>query len=422
MTPRVSERAGARAAAENEPKPDAAAHVQRLDRERAARDEFWRWGRIVFALASVFLVVQLLHMVQGVVDAVLRVLLLLVFGGLVALVLLPLERLLVRRMPPTPAALLSLLAAVVAAGAVGYAISQGVIGEAQQLSHNLPQLEKPFQELQRFLSQHGIDVGIGSLASSLGIQASPGNIGSAIVSALSFTVELAVDAVIVIVAAFWLLRDRVRLRHGAVRVLPARWRVETEFAFEAFATVFGGYLRGQLLLAALVGLLALAGSALIGVPFPFLVGFAAGVFELIPLAGPFIGGGVAVLFALTRSPGVALATIGLFAVIHIVEGYVVAPRVQGRFVRLHPLVSLLALVAGVYAGGFLGAFFAVPVASLAAVLLRARLSDLREAEPELFAMTADDRELVSRRRNLLREYRGNLVARLKSAVQRLVRS
>jgi predicted PurR-regulated permease PerM len=398
----------------------ASEHAHDVEQQRAMRQSFWRWGRIVFVLASIFLVVQLLHMVQGIVDGILNVLLLLLFGGLVAVVLVPIDRVLNRRMPATLSALLSLLAALVVVGGVGYAISIGVIREAQSLPGNLPRLERPFQELQQFLSQHGINVSIGSVASSLGINTSGNNVASAVISALSFTVQLLVDIVIVVVTTFWLLRDRLRLRRGLLAFLPARWRVETEFGLDAFVVVFGGYIRGQLVLALLVGLLALGGCALLGVPFPFLVGFAAGIFELIPLAGPFIGGAVAVLFAFTRSPVLILPTIALFVVIHVVEGYVVAPHVQGRFVRLHPLVSLLSLLAGAYAGGFLGAFFAVPVASLVAVIARARLADLRETEPELFMMSSDDQDLRGRRRRLLGEYRVGVLGAVKRTARRLL--
>jgi len=211
------------------------------------------------------------------------------------------------------------------------------------------------------------------------------------------------------------------LRSGLLGFLPAHWRVETEFGIDAVVAVFGGYIRGQLILAALVGVLALSWCVLLGVPFPLLVVVAAGVFELIPLAGPFVGGAIALLFALTRTPGLALETLALFVVIHAIEGYVVSPRVQGRFVRLHPLVSLLALIAGVYAGGFLGAFLAVPVASLVAVVVRAHVSDLRHREPELFAMSPDDRQAAERRRRLVGRYSTGLTAKVRQLVRRLKR-
>src|SRR5207302_638933 len=82
---------------------------------------------------------------------------------------------------------------------------------------------------------------------------------------------------------------------------------------------------------------------------------AAGIFELVPLVGPFLGGAVAILLAFTISPVLALGALILFLGIHVVEGYVLAPRIQARFVRLHPLIALLALIAGIEVAGFLRA-------------------------------------------------------------------
>jgi predicted PurR-regulated permease PerM len=81
-----------------------------------------------------------------------------------------------------------------------------------------------------------------------------------------------------------------------------------------------------------------------------------------------------------------------------------APRIQAKFVRLHPLVTILALVAGIELGGFLGAFVAVPLASLAAVFVRAAMGDARSHRPELFRERRDQR-VERRRRRLLSEFR-----------------
>ena len=99
------------------------------------------------------------------------------------------------------------------------------------------------------------------------------------------------------------------------------------------------------------------------------------------------------------------ATLALFLVIHFIEGYVLAPRIQARFVQLHPLIALLALFAGVEVAGFLGALFAVPAASLVAVYVRAAVGDIRASRPELFAVLRADALRDRRRQRLLSEFR-----------------
>jgi predicted PurR-regulated permease PerM len=400
--------------AEHQPSDAAGTPEQRARREEdeglaearitTLRDSFWRWGRVMFVLVALFVGVQLLLMLGGIVAAVLRVILYVVFGGIVALIVEPLTRLLRRAIPRPLAALLSLLALLGVVFLLGLVLGQSILSEVKSLSSSLPRLEQPFQQLQQWLVQHGFNVSIGSVAGSLGLHLSSSSEGSLLVSALSVTVQLVVDTVVVLVTAFWLLDDHEALRDGLLNILPTRMRLETDFVLKAFVAVFGGYLRGQLVLAVLVGTLAGLGCWLLGVPYPLIIAVAAGAFELIPLAGPFVGAAVAVLFAYTQSSQLALEVIGLFILIHVIEGYVVSPRIQGRFVRLHPLVTLLALLVGAESSGFLGAFFAVPVASLLAVIVRAGVRELRTTQPELFMSGAHEAALRGQRRALLDEY------------------
>jgi predicted PurR-regulated permease PerM len=190
-----------------------------------------------------------------------------------------------------------------------------------------------------------------------------------------------------------------------VGLLPGALRVNVEFGLDATAVVIGGYVRAQLFLALIIGALAGIGCAIIGVPFPLVVAIAAGIFELIPLIGPFAGGAVALLLALTVSPTLALVTVFLFIGIHVIEGYVLAPRIQAKFVQLHPLVALLALFTGIEVGGFLGAFFAVPAASLIAVFIRAAVGDWRATRPDLFTIRRGDYFSEQRRETILGEFR-----------------
>ncbi len=136
-----------------------------------------------------------------------------------------------------------------------------------------------------------------------------------------------------------------------------------------------------------------------------MVALAAGTFELIPLVGPFVGGGVALLLALTKSPTLAIFTVILFLGIHVVEGYLLVPRIQARFLQLHPVLTLLALFAGVDAAGFLGALVAVPATSYLTVLIRAWVGDWRAQRPDLFATGKGDSLGDIRNRRLLRSFR-----------------
>ncbi len=414
---------GSAADEETPPQPRALPPPEKTEEERrrALRDSFWQWGRVLFIVAAAYFAVQLLAMIGGVVSAVLTVLLYVVFGGIIALIVAPFNRLFRRALPAPLAALLSLIVLVGVIALLVYEVGAPVAGQAHALSAALPRLERPFIDLQHTLAQHGINVSLGAVASVLGIQVSGATSGTVLLNVVSFTAKLLIDFLITLVAAFWLLCDGEGLRRGVLNVLPGRWRTETDFVLNAFMVVFGGYLRGQVLLAGVVGVLAGVGCFLLGVPFPLVVGVAAGVFELIPLAGPFVGAGIGAIFALTVSPALTFETLGLFLFIHIIEGYVISPRIQGRFVRLHPLVTLLALLTGVAAGGFLGAFFAVPLASVVALIARVGIADLRAAQPDMYMISDSAIEARGRRRRLLAQYRVHPGAATRRVARRIGR-
>ena len=378
-------------------------------RGRSLRQSFWSWGRAAFALATVFLAWQLLLIARGVVSAVLGMVLLTIFAGVVAMVCAPAAKAMVRylRFPRTLAVLVALLLLVGTAAGIVLLIAGPLVAESKTLVADLPKLDRELSGLQSWLSYRGINVGTLSLSALAGRLFSSAASGGFIVGALTGTFSFLVDVVVVLVSAFWFLRDHKRLRHLIVDNLPSGWRAHVDFGLSAFTVVIGGYVRGQLAMALIVGTLAGVGSAMIGVPLPLVVAVAAGFFELIPMVGPFAGAALAGVLALTVSPFLVLEVIIVFLVIHAIEGYLVAPRLQAKFVRLHPVVAFLALFTGIEVGGFLGAIVAVPMASFAAVLLSSVIGDVRAERPDLFDGRLPPASVAAqrRRRSLLREYR-----------------
>ena len=374
------------------------------------RRSAWWWIRAAAVLGTIFLAVQLLGVVQSFLGAVLTVVLYVIFGAVIAFLADPVVRLLEERLhvPRIAAILLSLLTGLGLAALLIFLIAAPIVDEASQLTKQGPALIKQindvFNNVRDQLAAHGIQLNGNGVSSTISSDVS-GRIAGALLSIVYSTLTILIDILVTLVVAFWMLKDGELLRAGVVNLLPGRIRSEANFALDAFEVVVGGYVRGQLVMALIVGSMAGLGCWAIGVPFPLVVAIAAATFELIPLVGAFIGGAVAILLALTRSPQTALFALLLFVGIHIVEGYLLAPRIQGRFVRLHPLVMLLALFAGAETGGFLGAFVAVPLASLIAVFVRAALGDARSQHPELFREQRADQYLERRRRRLLSEFR-----------------
>ncbi|RJQ11766.1 MAG: AI-2E family transporter [Bacillota bacterium] len=168
--------------------------------------------------------------------------------------------------------------------------------------------------------------------------------------------------------AFYLIRDRDVIRNGVATLLPVSSRGETLRALSEMNQVLAGYIRGQLLVAAIVGSLVGIAAQILGLPFSAILGVVAGVTNVIPYFGPIIGAVPAVGLALLESPLLALKTIAAFFVIQQIDSLFVTPRILGVSVGLHPLVVIFSLLAGLNLYGILGMLVAVPAVAVGKVL------------------------------------------------------
>ena len=126
----------------------------------------------------------------------------------------------------------------------------------------------------------------------------------------------------------------------------------------------GAWMRGQLLLMLIVGIVTYIGLTILGVRFALSLAFLAGILEVVPLAGPIIAAVPAVLVALPDSSFLAGATIILYIIIQQLENNLIVPFVLNKAVGIHPITTLIALSIGAELGGLMGAILAVPTALL----------------------------------------------------------
>ena len=129
-------------------------------------------------------------------------------------------------------------------------------------------------------------------------------------------------------------------------------------------------MRGQLTLMATMGVMTGIAYSLLGVPGALLLALIAAITEAIPIIGPLLGAIPAVLVAATVSPELALIVAGIYVVLQFVEGNVLVPIIMRNAVGISPLLILVSLLIGAAAGGFIGAFLAVPVAASLEIVLQ----------------------------------------------------
>ena len=171
------------------------------------------------------------------------------------------------------------------------------------------------------------------------------------------------------VMAFYLLVDLPRLERGAMALIPPGRRDEIRGLMDRIGQAVGGFFRGQLLVALFVGVASSIGLWLIGLPFWLLVGMVAGVFNLVPLVGPFIGGGLAVIIALlSGEPLKAVWAALVLLIVQQIDNHLISPNVMSRTVQLHPVVVMLALLVGASFAGLFGMLIIVPLVAVAKIV------------------------------------------------------
>jgi predicted PurR-regulated permease PerM len=198
------------------------------------------------------------------------------------------------------------------------------------------------------------------------LQAAGKTIAASSVDIITGVLGTIVDIILVLILSVYLTVDGERLARWLREQAPGGQRRQVTILFAIINQVVGGYIRGTLTLAALIGVLVGGGMTVLGVRYGVLLGVLAFFMEFIPVVGVLISGAVSVGLALTPPGGIikALIVLAYFVGVHIIEGDVVGPRIVGRAVGIHPATALIAFVAGTEIFGVWGALFAAPLAGL----------------------------------------------------------
>ena len=167
---------------------------------------------------------------------------------------------------------------------------------------------------------------------------------------------------------FW-LTERSRLQRYVLAFLPHERRAGIRDAWNEVETRLGLWVRGQLILMATIGVSTGIAYSLIGLPAALLLALIAAITEVIPIIGPIIGAIPAVLVATTLGPEAVVLTIGVYFVLHLIEGNILVPLVMRNSVGLSPFLVLVSLLVGGTVGGILGAIVAVPIVAGITVIL-----------------------------------------------------
>jgi predicted PurR-regulated permease PerM len=336
------------------------------------RVNWQRWRDILIVVICVGILFWAAFSIMGI---FVHALVLLLLAMAVAFLVTPLVNLLNNRIPRLLAALIVYI--VVISGLVGlcYALVFSLIQQVNYFSTHLPEyvqnLPTTYTTTLDWLVKQGIPLSSINKAISLitdRLNSFALSLATNLVSIVQIVGEVIVNIMLVIVLSFYLTLDGNRLRNAVINVAPKQ-SIPHIFVFQdALNRVVGNYIRGQLTLATIIGVLAGVGCYFLGLSnFALIIGVLAFLFETIPMLGPALASIPAILISLLLPDPFprTYAIIVYFVIIQVFEGNVLGPRIVGHAVGLHPVVSILALIVGVQLFGAFGALIATPV--LAAV-------------------------------------------------------
>jgi predicted PurR-regulated permease PerM len=289
-----------------------------------------------------------------------------------------------------PALIVVFLSAIIPIAALGWFFGELIFDQAKGLVQSLPgwwasavqwtQVHAP--QIEHLL----VDTKIGQAAGDA-VQGQ----GDTVVSLLQFLGQRAMSAgagviswvgalvcwaVAPIYFAFFLMADTSRIENleRYIPLLKSETRKDLLYLFKEFLTIIVAFFRGQLVIAFLQGLLFAIGFTIVGLKYGFVIGLTLGFLNIVPYLGNIIGLGTALPLAFFQPGGGitrVLAVLVVFAVVQLIEGYLLTPKIMGDRTGLHPVVIILAIFFwGSALNGIMGMILAIPLTAFLVVFWR----------------------------------------------------
>lgn len=193
----------------------------------------------------------------------------------------------------------------------------------------------------------------------------------------------------VLVLNFWLLKDQQKLQRLMIEQIPTDYQEDTRRLAQEIVQIWEGFLRGQIVLGVVIGLVTWVVLFILGMPGAGGLALLAGIMELLPTVGPAISGTIGTLVALFLGPTwmpVSHLTFALiigiaYGILGQIESIYFIPRLVGGRVNLHPAVAFVSVIAGTLVFGALGILLATPVVATLRTLLTYLYRKLLDQEP-----------------------------------------
>jgi predicted PurR-regulated permease PerM len=331
------------------------------------------WQRTRDILICIICICLIFWAAWSVASQFVDVIIILLLSMAVAFLLTPAVNLLARY--HVPRVLATFIAYIVVLSVVGglayelvFSLIQQAVSFSDTISNFATNLPTNFANFIKFLEVQG-HIPDSNIQSAIGqIQAQATDFAKSLATNALNIVVIATGAilniVLVIVISFYLTVDGKHIRDRIIAIMPRRSLNGVLLFEDALNRVVGNYIRGQLILAFIIGIMASVVCVITGLGnFALIVGVLAFIFETIPMVGPALASIPAILLSLLLPHPVprTFYVILAFVIIQMIESNILGPRIVGHAVGLHPVASILALLVGAKLFGAFGALIATPI-------------------------------------------------------------
>ena len=264
------------------------------------------------------------------------------------------------------AVLTTLLGFVVVCGLLGWMIVPPIIDQVTLLVNNAPTYVDNVQHSQWFMEinhrWHISDKVLTDLRGNLNQKTVTSVMGGILGAGKVFA--HAIEAMFTIgVLTIYFVVVMPRAKTAFFSLVPRARRPRVVFLGEEISRRVGGYILGQLCVAAVNAVFAWIILTVLGLPYPAMLATLIGLLALVPIVGTLIGGVMMTLVALSSSWVDAVIVLGYYVGYHLFETYVLSPRIMRRAVEVPPVITIIAVIGGGALFGIVGALLAIPVAA-----------------------------------------------------------
>ena len=180
------------------------------------------------------------------------------------------------------------------------------------------------------------------------------------------------------VLSFYLALHKDGVENFLRAVLPVKFEDYAVDVYLRSRQKLGLWLKGQLILSVIIGLVVFLGLLILGVKYSLIFGILAAILETVPYVGPVFTGVIVFLLAVTESWALGISVVIFFIIIQQLENHLLVPMVMRKTVGIHPVVAVLSMLAGAQLAGFVGIILAVPTAVIVQEIIESRAEKKRQ--------------------------------------------